>query len=296
MSMRMMLVLCALSSVAACEREPTPIEGLGDQVVLNSVINAGAAQAAVLLVRVVPDSNYRNQSVARPLPGAVVTLSDGTNSSTLPPNRTPGRCSYQVYGGQQDSALVGGCYAGPVTGGVRAGVTYSLDVQLPDGKRIHGTTTVPAPPNLRSPASGTTLQIAGPPDFNPPPMLVNWTTVVPAPLVHLVMSVPNLPCEVLMRLPQYADSNLRIDATGRDSLSIRLSALNCGDQNIENRTRFDAQLVLTVFDESYARYDQEFSRSSGVRSRYASLGITGAVGVFGSAATVRLPVVLVRQP
>ena len=67
------------------------------------------------------------------------------------------------------------------------------------------------------------------------------------------------------------------------------------DQTIENRTRFDGQLVLTVFDESYAKYDKEFSRSSGVRSRYASLGIAGAVGVFGSAATVRLPVVLVRQ-
>ena len=228
MSMRMVMVLCALSSVTACEREPTPIEFLGDQVVLNSVINAGAAQAAVLLVRVVPDSNYRNQSVARPLPGAIVTLSDGTNSSTLPPNRTPNRCSYPLYGGLQDSALVGGCYAGPVTGGVRAGVTYSIDVQLPDGKRIGGTTTVPALPTLRSPASGDTLKIAGPPDFDPPPVLVNWSTVVPAPLVHLAMFLPNLPCEVLMRQPQNSDGNLRIDATGRDSLTIRLSALNCG--------------------------------------------------------------------
>ena len=99
--MRMVMVLCALSSVAACEREPTPIELLGDQVVLNSVINAGAAQAAVLLVRVVPDSNFGNQSVARPLPGATVILSDGSNSSTLPPNRTPGRCSYPLYGGSR---------------------------------------------------------------------------------------------------------------------------------------------------------------------------------------------------
>src|SRR5688572_5233919 len=216
MPMRMVMVLCALSSVAACEREPTPIESLGDQIVLNSVINAGAAQAAVLLVRVVPDSNYRNQSVARPLPGAIVTLSDGTNSSTLPPNRTPGRCSYPLYAGQQDSALVGGCYAGSVTGGVRAGVTYSIDVQLPDGKRIYGTTSVPAPPALRSPASGDTLQIAGPPDFNPTPVHVNWTTVVPAPLVHLVTFLPNLPCEALMRQPHVEEGDLRIDATGRD--------------------------------------------------------------------------------
>ncbi|MGH7468319.1 MAG: DUF4249 family protein, partial [Longimicrobiales bacterium] len=146
MSMRMVMVLCALSSLAACEREPTAIESLGEQVVLNSVINAGATQAAVLLVRVVPNANFSNQSVARPLPGATVTLSDGTNSFALQPNRVPGRCSYQLNGGLQDSALVGGCYTGSVAGGVRAGATYSLDVQLPDGKRIHGTTTVPASP------------------------------------------------------------------------------------------------------------------------------------------------------
>jgi hypothetical protein len=34
---------------------------------------------------------------------------------------------------------------------------------------------------------------------------------------------------------------------------------------------------------------------SGIRSRYAAVGITGALGVFGSAATVRRPVVLVWQ-
>jgi len=123
---------------------------------------------------------------------------------------------------------------------------------------------------------------------------VNWTTVVPAPLAHLAMFFPNLPCWARLRQP-LDDSNgeERIDATGRDSVTVRIT-LEC-DQSVVSRPRFDAQLVLTVFDESYARYDREFERSSGIRSRYAAIGITGALGVFGSAATVRLPVVLVWQ-
>ena len=39
------------------------------------------------------------------------------------------------------------------------------------------------------------------------------------------MFVPNLPCEALMRQPQVEDGNLTIDATGRDSVTFRLAAL-----------------------------------------------------------------------
>ena len=301
MPIRMRPLLFALLGVAACEREPTPIELTGDQVVLHSVITAGQTQAAVLLARVVPSTNYNSPSSAFPMtgiPGATVTLSDGTNSIALQPNPVGNRCNNQwTSGSPQDVSLAAGCYTGSVAGGVRAGATYSLDVQLPDGKRIHGTTVVPAlPPVIRSPASGATLR-AGPPasDINPIAVPVNWTTAVPAPLVQLTMLVPNLPCWVRLRLP-LDDSNgeARIDATGRDSVTVRIT-FECSDHNVESRPRFDAQLVLTVFDESYARYYKEFERDSGFRSRYASVGITGALGVFGSAATTRLPVVLVWQ-
>jgi hypothetical protein len=298
MPMRMRALLFAVSGLAACEREPTPIEFLDDQIVLQSVITAGETQPAVLLLRMDPATNV-NQSVA-PLPGvpgATVMLSDGTTSFALGPNTASGRCNYQFMSGSpQDIALAAGCYTGSVAGGVRAGATYTLDVLLPDGRRIHGSTVVPAlPPAIRSPASGDTLH-AGPPasDIDPTPILVSWTTVVPAPLVHLAMFFPNLPCYARLR-QSLDDSNGedRIDATGRDSVTVRIT-LAC-DQSVASRTRFDSQLVLTIFDESYARYQKELERSSGIRSRYASVGITGALGVFGSAATVRRPLVLVWQ-
>ena len=294
----MRALLFALVTVAACEREPTPIEMLGDRVVLQSVITAGETQSAVLLLRMNPNTNTGQSLAPLPgIPGATVTLSDGTNSFALRPNPVNNRCNNQnTPGSPRDSALAAGCYTGSVAGGVRAGATYTLDVQLPDGKRIHGTTVVPAlPPVIRSPASGDTLR-AGPPasDINPTPVRVNWTTAVPAPLAHLAVFFPSVPCWARLRQP-LDDSNGedRVDATGRDSVTVRIT-LDC-DPSVVSRPRFDAQLVLTVFDESYARYAHEFDRSSGFRSDYASAGITGALGVFGSAATVRLPVVLVWQ-
>ena len=58
---------------------------------------------------------------------------------------------------------------------------------------------------------------------------------------------------------------------------------------------YSARLVVTVYDESYTRYTEHEWFTDVDQKRATNVGLTGAFGVFGAAASSAVPVVLSRQ-
>jgi hypothetical protein len=63
---------------------------------------------------------------------------------------------------------------------------------------------------------------------------------------------------------------------------------------IELRT-FAATLAVTSYDANYSAYLTRNPQGEGIRFADAGIGVTGGFGVFGSAATILVPVTLVKR-
>ena len=170
--------------MTACERQPTPIELLDDQLVLHSMLVAGDNIAAVLLTRARSTNGVYDEQISDPATGARVMLSYGTTTlMLLPQSDTLNRCvTYQsqidFFGRgedpQKDAYLRPGCYVARVPGRIQGGMGYTLHATIAGEGAITGTTMVPSQPLIRTPGYDAILPVHSP-QANVPHLPVAWS-------------------------------------------------------------------------------------------------------------------------
>lgn len=183
-------------------------------------------------------------------------------------------------------------------------------MNLPGGGEVRGETTVPASPTLLQPGEGARFVALAPPGANgayaeTDSVRVAWTSSVPDALVALRLvaadayladqPVPDARCfaylvdgnSALVGAPQAADSIL-------GSVVISGCHRRTGPASSEplRPDSVAADFLLAAFDPAFSAYAEALSNDV-VRERRAAAGITGAFGVFGSAAPDRRRVLFV---
>jgi hypothetical protein len=272
--------------LAACEPDPTAIELAERSVVMHGVIVAGAERATIVLTEM---SNEPAGRHAVPLSGATVHLSAGGDTTRLEQRGTAEPCTASPW--ISEEVLLDACYSAAVNGGIKAGTRYDLHVVLRDGRVIQGSTTVPRAATVLRPAPGTDIPRQPRNTMAPPPAFeVGWHHDAQPELAELRIAVGGTGCVVQLQ----GDAALLVaeDVTDRRDAVVR-ARLHCVEGAWADR--LPAEVVLTVFDGNYASYVWHAKSSGAALHPEAASGITGAFGVFGSAAVARVPVNLVVQ-
>jgi hypothetical protein len=283
--------LAALLLVAAgCQPAPTELRFADDQVVLHSVLLAGADAAAVVIMRM--ERGAEDDRFSRlPVHGAVVQLIAGADTISLVAHANAPDCELLIWMSAEPVAAA--CYAAPVPGGIRAGDRYKLRVRLPDGRMITGATTVPALPVLVEPGTDAvfTARNTGAPPSDEQAMRVTWEPLPAGHRAELFTVSLNEVCVVM--LPEGLQFGRYLHVTGRDSVSVA-PVVACREGGLP--ASLSADVGLAVYDENYSRYATDGWASSSVRDTGAAAGVEGAWGLFGAVAQVRQRVLLVLAP
>ncbi|HEV2149707.1 MAG TPA: DUF4249 family protein [Longimicrobiaceae bacterium] len=290
--------------LAGCEllRPPTDID-VPDQVQLHYVLRAGSDTVAVLI----EEAGTRAGALGvRPVSGARVRIAGGGVEVELreAPTGFPACKTLPNFGFEQPTtptAIQSGCYAAVLPGGVRVGETYTLRAELPGGGLVTGRNTVPRPPEVVRPAEGGRLRIRRPPHDSwgeIVPFAVTWRIEAPGEQVALRVlngtayrggaAAPGVRCDLYVT---DEGDRLRGDGVlsgiGGDSIVLRGAMPGCRSgspsQAPVRPDSVDAAIHLVVLDTALARYGRLTSQQ-GIRAEHASIGITGANGVFGSTA------------
>ncbi|HEU0012569.1 MAG TPA: hypothetical protein VFQ45_02760 [Longimicrobium sp.] len=281
---RHVLALALLPAAAAgCLREPDPFEYTEIALSVHGVVRADDRGLRLTLMRGVQGGG------AEPV-DAEITVSSGATAVTLAPHdgTDPDGC----YGPEYPPQAFPGCYTGTLPQAPAPGSRWQLAADVAGGGTITGSTVVPAPPALLSPAAGTRLffrRWEQPAEFD-----VAWQT-------------PNAP-----------RVEIRVDEGVAFQGGARLAGSSCfvAHRQVEaavgqpsgtrhmyvddvycyngpgGEIQWDSAAVpvmVTAFDSAYAEF--ALHGSSVTKKRNASL--QGAYGVFGSAASARREIILI---
>jgi len=282
-------LLPAVLSLGGCDllRDPSPLETVPELVAVHAMLVAGENTARVLLTRA-RALDVSPPLAVEPVAGASVRLIRGEQGIEL---AAGGDC-VPSFGTPNEPELAAGCYAGAVPGGILAGERYELEITLPDGARIEGATTVPGSPALLDPAPGTELEAPLSAATLPAPFVATWRAQPSGQRTEIALRAVRRDCSAMLRVGA-DDPALNLEVTGSDSAELRTGFVTCGGGAMP--PRLDAHLVLTVYDANYTAYAKAIDSPFAISKNGAAVGIRGAVGVFGSAAAARVPVVLVRR-
>jgi hypothetical protein len=285
-------ILLGSAAVQACEliREPLAITSTQDQPAVMSILSAGDSIARVLLTIVPASSDLFNPLEAPnwiPIADAHVRIVAGVDTITLmaQPGAAANAClAGSVHETSPAGALLPGCYVGAVPGGIQSGVTYGLLADLPGRGRIEGSTTVPAAAVILEPAAGAAIDTWTSGESWSDPASVQWSGVAEGSLLDLRVRSAEEECFVSLT-PWYVQPPI---TNSRSAEIVVQMACPSGYTDVPG------DIILTAFDSTYSRYRAAVSDNH-PRSE-ASAGFTGpAIGVFGSAATVRHPVEFVAN-
>jgi hypothetical protein len=291
-----LVALSAWTSACGLGGDPVAPGAPEDQVVVHSVLVAGADTVMVVLTRTLGSTGQYGPESPEPLSGATVRLSSGADTLQFMEQDNEARRCLPHHVPPEHWKRVG-CYLGAIPGGVRAGATYELRIEPPGHGTIQGRATVPAPPTLREPAAQASITVATDPirSARLDPVPVRWDAVEPGHRLELVLRTRDDKCWVSSEISQRYDSNfdLDFDLSSLDSASIRHQRISCGDQ--EPADSYLADLSLTLFDTAYARYLKHNGVHRVTPRGTGAAGITGALGVFAGAATTKVPVTLLVE-
>jgi hypothetical protein len=272
--------LCLM--LMACQRDPTIVELSDRNIVVHALLVGGDDSARVLVTRPATATLFDAPIGLR---GAHVTLNTPTQTiiftqsgSCFSVNAVPG----------EDIHTNDGCYTAAVPGGIVYGASYDLEIVVPGRPIIRGSTVVPAQPVIHSPSPNIEVSYSTEAAVGGPAVQFEWTVSDDdAPVtLHLEGTASNCQFgfrgESLGLLPHFA---LR----GSVSLLAEPLLWNCA----EPPARVPAQFVITAFDDNYDVYLRNFDES--ISAEAASIGLSGAFGLFASAARTAIPVELVRR-
>jgi hypothetical protein len=274
---------------AGCEPAPTEIDVSGRSVSLHGLLVAGADQAAVVITEMRTSSQYP-QLVAVPVTGATARLVAGADTVELVSGSSAVPCTSSHW--NPDADMSAACYAGVVTGGIQAGRRYDLHVVLQDGRTIRGSTIVPHPASLLQPGPGAEIRaLRHNSPGQAPASPISWQDGQTQ-RMELIVAPELRECAVLQTGTQGALPQI-MDVTGMTATFLRLR-VSCQPQHGE-LTRLPAEIVLMSYDANYAAHARNAQASGPPPHGAESNGITGAFGVFGSVARVRVSVTLVIE-
>jgi hypothetical protein len=299
-------VLALAAALAGCDfvKPPTQIDLRRDRPVVHSVLAAGSDTVRVLVT--LPWANPGTPERV-PVSGARIRIAGGgaevelteapagySDCSTLPvwsvldqPVQPAGR----------------GCYAGVIPGGVRAGHRYTLVIERSGFETIHGATIVPDRPVWVTPRADQLVPTDWLMGFGiTVPLLFHWTgagALVELPMVEANRVVsPGSGGSRCMVFPSKVDGNLLLGpagVVGQDTVRVLLRAscspTGAAGQMPPSPDSVHVGVLLASYDASYGIHVE--SRSRGIPEQWASPGLTGAYGVFGSVATARRSVTMI---
>jgi uncharacterized protein DUF4249 len=276
---------------AACQPESTPLDLSVSRLVVHALLQAGADTVRVSVSRTKPNPR-EDEAHSDPVSNASVRLVHLADTFALLPGRP---CIlYELL----PASLNAGCYSATLPQGVRAGAMYELLVDIPGETVVHGRSRVPTVPALLTPAPGSELPFSVPIGPGYPidlrylrnPFLVHWSAPEPHRWAEIRLPSDQPGCATALHSPATQYGEL-VEVTGVDTATMALS-VSCGGAA---PARQNGRLILTTYDSAYSRFAiLNFQRKS-VRLTDASIGVSGALGVFGAAATVSIPVVLVPR-
>lgn len=286
--MRALLRLLGLVPLAACGgllRDPVGIPGMETQYGVHSLLVAGADSASVLVVRYPPapapsepDWEEVTDATIRLVAGAdTLDLALGAPGCTRTFNGTP----------------MARCYRAGVPGGIVAGRTYGLLVDIPGFGRITGTTRIPTPPVIVSPSEGTRIEATFT-NNQWPTMPIRLDVAADARRVEVALleQDPQRECQVHFLS---ARGILILDADEAAQLSpSRFTAICYTQSGPQPLGELPVVLRAVSYDAEYARYAEiAFDAASGsILKTHARAGIDRGVGYFAGAAAAVVNVVM----
>ena len=284
--MRHLLAPALLLAAAACVREPDPFVFTEPALSLHGVLRADDPAVRVTLVR------GSQGGGAEPVAATVAVASGPTRAALASyPGTDPDGC----YAPEYSSNDFPGCYRGTLPQAPVPGSRWTLTAEVAGGETVTGSTTIPAPPAIVSPAPGTRISFSR---WQVPGELeVEWHTPS-SPRVEIRVSegkafrngarVESATCMVAHRQVEAA--------VGQPSGSRHLfiDDVYCYD-GPGGEIQWDSAAVpvlVTAFDSAYA----EFALHGRSVTKKRSAALRGAYGVFGSAASTRREIILVPNP
>jgi hypothetical protein len=269
-----------------CERSPTLIDVAQRSIAMHALLIAESDSATVLLTRPARATGQLGSARTEPVVNAHVRLVHGADTIFLSSTRG----CVRTLGMDADTAANAGCYSGRVPGGVRPGGTYGLLAIVPGEAPIHGTTRVPVPPQILEPdptAEPPVLSLRGR-GPSPTALTTRWSGAEPRARTELRFVTDPGDCISIEQPHQRWGPYVAV--IGADTVTV-MASTSCGQRLLAGR--YAARLVVTVYDENYTRYLTATDEL--LRHLTTQAGITGALGVFGAAASSAVPVVLLAQ-
>lgn len=306
---RRALLACLAVAAGGCDlvRDPTAIDVDDGPIAVHAMLVAGERRIAVLVTRYESGEEFGRTHRLVPVPGADVRVTGADQTITLDVDGTAESCiDNGAYGVTEvPASLASGCYTGWAEDAVVAGAQYALHISLSDGTIVTGEAEVPLPVTVRTPEAGARIEVRSgyPESDTAPPHPLAWSHAGPDRAVRLWLEVDLENCQGPWTTQEPESGGLRhpafgfpraIDLTGRDSAEVGGWFLSC---NGPPPDEVDGTLQLAVFDLAYAEYLDTLARSESIALADASIGVSGAVGVFAAAAITRVPVrVIIRCP
>jgi hypothetical protein len=296
-------LLLLAAALTGCTRDPLEVTPAEDQLMVHGVLEAGVDTVVIRLT----ETRARQRGLAaatRGVRGAAAELSGG--GVTVPMREYSGAAGgcwgMLTTGSDPDNP---GCYLGVVPGGVRAGGSYVLRIDLPDGRQIRGETSIPASPELLRPVEGERWHFADVPESAVPvadPQVLRWRSepavaaltlsLLSDSVFHAGTSVPHSGCGVYMgsvRYTQHVDS-----ITWRPPLFCDGWGGSQGGPQARPDS-LDMRLRAVFFDTAFVRYQGLAEYGGTVRRSEAAVGLKGAAGIFTAAAVAERRVRMVPR-
>ncbi len=297
--------------LTGCLRDPVPLELDDDTVTVHSLLVTGSDSALVMVTRARENPTW-DEAPFVGVSGGEVRLIAGEDTTWL--IETPELACIQEW--RAPSGI--GCYRATLPAPIADGGTYGLEIRLPDGTRVRGETTAPAPVTISAPAPDIHVtahchhaeycygaQRETPPyqvpvaviplAWVPPASVAGASVALRAVAVYLDgVEYPGEACQVGYYGGGYYSSSLY----GADDGEFEVPNIGCNGAPALAPVRFDSirvQLDVMGWNATYREYLTSGSWQ-GVRSEAASHGIAGAFGFFGAMSRATRSVVLVRDP
>ncbi len=292
MSARAPAAVAILLAVATgCTNPSVPEMRPESQVVLYGVLRVGTNTAAVMI------EEWPEQGGRAPLVGAQVrlTLPDGTLLD-LPENRATGPgCLIDAVSGRP-LASEPGCYSAALPVPIGPLEAYALEARLPDGRVVTGSTRTPAPPTVTPAVDTVSVSFRQTPDrFAIGRVNLTASAAAGAERVDIKPTLASVTENGTTVVPVDCSVRTHVDPFRSPELlatrELRIFGVVCGGWQTAT-----LRLYATGYDRGYAAYLEHMIEGTSVSAPQAAFGITGAMGVFGSAATTSLSLVVAYSP
>jgi hypothetical protein len=289
-------------SLCACDliRAPTPIELTGTRPSVHALVIAGSTTVQVQVYSVDParDPQGSGGSIVAPISGARVFIASSTERIQLQEFATVDSVCNNRQSAERLPAA--GCYGGSLSRPIAPGETYSLHVELPGGGMVDGRARTPSVPQIIEPHANAHVRSQVQAGLELPyvetPMVWTIEPHVGAGNVQLMDAVPFRNGSAVKSDGRCTGVEILIHHEEYGVETLRVIGLGCFE-NVKGTTQpiawdsLHATLRLTAFDSAFSHY-LAVANTSKVAEAEASIGITGALGVFGGAAFTDVPLTI----